>query len=106
MRLTAAVKAMRHEGKKYFGLNDFAEPIPKVIMRAARPWRLPSRLIDPSNADPSNTLVSDKGVVEVRFGLTQFAHRFAPLGRVHGRKKSIAAEIPVNLGKLQALRPG
>lgn len=32
-----AIKAMRYEGKEYFWLNDFTEPVPKMIMHPTSP---------------------------------------------------------------------
>ncbi|MCX7173539.1 MAG: methyl-accepting chemotaxis protein [Proteobacteria bacterium] len=33
----AAIKIMRYEGKEYFWLHDFTEPVPRMIMHAASP---------------------------------------------------------------------
>ena len=61
----AAIKTMRYEGKEYFWVNDFTEPVPKMIMHPTSP-ALDGKVLDAEkfNCATSMQAGADGPVVE------------------------------------------
>ena len=64
----AAIKSMRYEGKEYFWLNDFTEPIPKMIMHPTSPT-LDGKVLDSDKFNCATSMqAGSDGPVEMTGG--------------------------------------